>query len=82
MKKKIAIGIGVSIILITLFINLFFQNNNEKIKLTFNNIEALAEGEQPEVSKPEATCTEKGALCSGVNSDGEVGTFPGLAIKE
>ena len=82
MKKKIAIGIGVSIILITLFINLFFQNNNEKIKLTFNNIEALAEGKQPEVSKPEATCTEKGALCSGVNSDGEVGTFPGLAIKE
>lgn len=81
MKKKIAIGIGVSIILITLFINLFFQNNNEKIKLTFNNIEALAEGEQPEVSKPEATCVESGALCAGVNGNGEVGKFPGLTIK-
>ncbi|WP_289299183.1 NVEALA domain-containing protein [Xylanibacter rodentium] len=81
MKKKIAIGIGVSIILITLFINLFFQNNNEKVKLTFNNIEALAEGEEPEVSTPGVTCVEKGAVCMGVNSNGEIGKFPGLITK-
>mgnify|MGYP001088805940 CR=1 FL=1 len=79
MKKKIAIGIGVSIILITLFINLFFQNNERKVKLTFNNVEALAEEETPEL-KP--TCVAEGTLCVGVNSSGEVGRFPGLMIKK
>lgn len=59
MKKKIAIGIGVIIILTTLFINLFFQNNGEKVELTFNNIEALAEEETPGSTTPEFPTPEE-----------------------
>lgn len=81
MKKKIVIGIGIGILLITLFVNLVFQTNGKKTKLTFNNIEALAADEDTK-PKPEATCVASGALCAGVNSNGEVGKFPGLTIKK
>lgn len=81
MKKKIVIGIGIGILLITLFVNLVFQTNGKETKLTFNNIEALAADEDTK-PKPTPTCTEKGTLCVGVNSEGAVGRFPGLMIKQ
>lgn len=77
MKKKFVIGIGIGILLITLFVNLVFQTNGKETKLTFNNVEALAADEDTK-PKPKPTCINKGALCIGVNSAGEVGKFPGL----
>lgn len=78
MKKKFVIGIGIGILLITLFVNLIFQTNGKETKLTFNNIEALAADEEDTKPKPTPTCTTTGALCVGVNSAGQIGKFPGL----
>lgn len=80
MKKKFVIGIGIGILLITLFVNLVFQTNGKETKLTFNNVEALAADEDTK-PKPEATCVAKGSICIGINSAGETGKFPGLITK-
>ncbi len=77
MKKKVIILSGIGIILLTLLMNINLSKDSES-DLSFINIEALAQQE----GGSSATCVSKGSVCWGVNSAGEIGVFPGLAIKE
>lgn len=45
MKKKVKFLIGISIILVSLFINFVFSEKPNFSKIIFDNIDALAEGE-------------------------------------
>ena len=74
MKKKVKFLIGISIILVSLFINFVFSEKPNFSKIIFDNIDALAEGESS--NKPKPTC-----ICSGVDKDGNVGTFYGLDFE-
>ena len=54
MKKKVKFLIGISIILVSLFINFVFSEKPNFSKIIFDNIDALAEGESG--NKPKPTC--------------------------
>ena len=76
MKKKVKFLIGISIILVSLFINFVFSEKPNFSKIILDNIDALAEGETG--NKP---CILSGYICSGVDKDGNVGTFYGLDFE-
>ena len=79
MKKKVKFLIGISIILVSLFINFVFSEKPYFSIIIFDNIDALAEGESG--NKPKPTCILSGYICSGVDKDGNVGTFYGLDFE-
>ena len=58
MKKKVKFLIGISIILVSLFINFVFSEKPNFSKIIFDNIDALAEGESG--NKPKPTCILSG----------------------
>ncbi len=77
MKRKVKILIGSIILFSSLFINFIFSNKSQTTEITFENIEAIADEES---SKPEPTCITSGYICTGVDKDGNIGTFYGLGF--
>lgn len=76
MKKKKAILLGIGILLCALFINVVVSGGDSETILTFNNTEALAQGEGGGTVKP--TCIKTGYICTGVDENGSWGDLPGL----
>lgn len=76
MKKKKAILLGIGILLCALFINVVVSGGDSETILTFNNTEALAQGEGGGTVKP--TCIKTGYICTGVDENGTWGDLPGL----
>ena len=79
MKKKVKFLIGISIILVSLFINFVFSEKPNFSKIIFDNIDALAEGESGNNPKP--PFIHSCYICYGVDKDGNVGTFYGLDFE-
>ena len=78
MKKKVKFLIGISIILVSLFINFVFSEKPNFSKIIFDNINAIAEKESGDDFTP--TCIKAGYLCTGIDKNGNIGTFDGLSI--
>ena len=66
MKKKVKFLIGGIVFFISLSI------------LYFDNINAIAEKESGDDFTP--TCIKAGYLCTGIDKNGNIGTFDGLSI--
>lgn len=79
MKKKAKFLIGGGILFISLFINFIFSGKLNSSDVTFDNIDALAENESGD--KPKPTCILSGFICSGIDKDGNMGTFYGLDFE-
>ena len=70
MKKKVKFLIG--------GIVFFISSNSEETILYFDNINAIAEKESGDDFTP--TCIKAGYLCTGIDKNGNIGTFDGLSI--
>ena len=63
---------------ISLSINFIISSNSEETILYFDNINAIAEKESGDDFTP--TCIKAGYLCTGIDKNGNIGTFDGLSI--
>ena len=75
MKKKVKFLI---VFFISLSINFIISSNSEETILYFDNINAIAEKESGDDFTP--TCIKAGYLCTGIDKNGNIGTFDGLSI--
>lgn len=77
MNKRIAIFVGISILFLSLFINLLLSQDADIDSLTITNIEALAEREGGDQSFV-VQCDDVGTICVGTDKNGVRGHHPGL----
>lgn len=80
MKKKIILGVGIIVLIGSLFINLNLSEQSDFSDISFDNLEALAADEGSD-DKKEPTCVESGMVCSGVDKNGMIGHHPGLIVN-
>ena len=78
LKKKVKFLIGGIVFFISLSINFIISSNSEETILYFDNINAIAEKESGDDFTP--TCIKAGYLCTGIDKNGNIGTFDGLSI--
>lgn len=80
MKKKIILGVGIIVLIGSLFINLNLSEQSDLSDISFDNLEALAADENTDTTiKP--TCIESGMICTGMDKNGLVGRHPGLTVN-
>lgn len=77
MKRKVKILFGGIILFSALTINFIFSNKFQSTEITFDNIEAIAQQESGGDFTP--TCIYVGNICTGIDKDGNMGTFSGLS---
>ena len=80
MKKKIILGVGIIVLIGSLFINLNLSEQSDLSNISFDNLEALA-ADEGSGDKKEPTCIESGTICIGVDKNGISGRHSGLMIN-
>lgn len=80
MKKKIILGVGIIVLIGSLFINLNLSEQSDFSDISFDNLEALA-ADEGSGDKKEPSCIETGMVCTGVDKDGNIGHHPGLTVN-
>mgnify|MGYP002331084570 CR=1 FL=1 len=80
MKKKIILGVGIIVLIGSLFINLNLSEQSDLSDISFDNLEALA-ADEGSGDKKEPSCIESGFVCLGIAADGSSGRHPGLTVN-